>query len=144
MKRFTHVFIGVSIGMFISRMANIDPSLTIILGGVGGLFPDLDLRMGHRVLLHNLTAAFIATVGLAIAVSRTGLQPVDVLIYSSSFLAGWVSHLATDTLTFKGVAWFYPFNKRMYRLKLFKSGEKRGELLGILIGLFFIFLAAFW
>jgi inner membrane protein len=142
LRRLTHAFTGFSIGFLAARLWGGNLSLTAypLLGLLGGVFPDFDLKSGHRVYLHNLLSSVVVTIGLYTVLARSGLATVVSAVGSACFLAGWLSHILLDSLTLRGVALLYPFDKRMRGLRLVKSGDWRGEALAWLIGLGLIYL----
>lgn len=75
----------------------------IFVCGLGGVIPDFDTKFKHRVLLHNLWALLIISIMLWIFIT-----PFDPLL-PIYFIAGYLSHLLLDSLTVRGVKWFYPF-----------------------------------
>ncbi len=142
MKRLTHAFTGFSIGFLAARLWGGNLSLTAypLLGLLGGVFPDFDLKSGHRVYLHNLLSSVVVTIGLYTVLAWSGLATVESAVGSACFLAGWLSHILLDSLTLRGVALLYPFDKRMRGLRLVRSGDWRGEALAWLVGLGLIYL----
>ena len=142
MRRFTHAFTGFSIGFLVARLwgGNLSFIAYPTLGLLGGVFPDFDLKSGHRVYLHNLLSSIVVTMGLYTVLAWSGLATLESVVGSACFLAGWLSHLLLDSLTVRGVALLYPFDRRMRGLRLVKSGDWRGEALAWLIGLGLIYL----
>jgi inner membrane protein len=142
LKRLTHAFTGFSIGFLAARLWGGNLSLTAypLLGLLGGVFPDFDLKSGHRVYLHNLLSSVVVTIGLYTVLAWSGLATVESAVGSACFLAGWLSHILLDSLTLRGVALLYPFDKRMRGLRLVRSGDWRGEALAWLVGLGLIYL----
>ncbi len=101
----------------------------VVFSVIGSRFPDLDLRYKHRVLLHNIIAAFtfsfILYLALSIILSRVEYALSDLVkISTTSFFLGYSSHLILDALTIKGIAILYPVSHRRYRLTDFKSTSR--------------------
>lgn len=100
--------------------------VSVVAAGV----PDLDLRRGHRVLLHNLcfAAASGAVIGLLLF---SPYSPVPAPL-AAALLAGWeaglLSHLLLDALTVSGVALFYPCSRRRIRLARLRSSSRAANL----------------
>jgi inner membrane protein len=73
-----------------------------------GLSFGINLVAGHRGVLHSLLGAGLVTAILCWLSAYLGLalpwRPV---------LVGYLSHLALDTLTPGGVAWLFPFKRRV-------------------------------
>lgn len=95
----------------------------LLVGMLGGIAPDLDkpaglwgrllargMLGGHRHLSHSLlgllVAAALAWSALALAAPLLSF-PAGLLWLA--FVAGYLSHLAMDSLTHDGVPWLYPW-----------------------------------
>ncbi|MCE4617242.1 MAG: metal-dependent hydrolase [Desulfurococcales archaeon] len=91
-------------------ISKLDCGLTYFVGALaGGLLPDFDLMWGHRKLLHTvLIPIALAVVGVLGVVSDPG--------FAYALALGWVSHLLSDGVTKRGVAFLWPFNHKFYHL----------------------------
>lgn len=52
MMVFTHILVGILLTSVVTIVAPYDPLLLVIVGGFGGLFPDLDMLGVHRKTFH--------------------------------------------------------------------------------------------
>lgn len=123
-----------------------------LIGGVGGLIPDLDktgskiankfpitakiteFTLGHRGLLH--TPFFVLMVMMIYyAVSKnTSYSLNNVAIFS--FFAGYMSHILLDYLTPQGIMMLYPISKKRFHLIGLK-GRLRDLFVGTIIMIVF-------
>jgi inner membrane protein len=85
----------------------------IIMAIAYSTIPDYDVRHKHRKLLHNIIAMFLLT---------SPALFFGELAYLGA-LVGYGSHLLGDMLTVRGVALFYPFSSKHFRLAKFKSSS---------------------
>jgi membrane-bound metal-dependent hydrolase YbcI (DUF457 family) len=76
-------------------------------------FPDLDLHLWHRELLHNI----FVVLGIPLLFYLAGLPYLPVLIALGS-------HIILDIMSPSGVSVFFPLSKRRISLGLFRSGEQ--------------------
>jgi inner membrane protein len=95
--------------------------LLIFIASLSATIPDLDLKRKHRALLHNVNAMLFFTLIFSLFWSKLGLPYEDVAV--TSFLIGYLSHILLDMLTIKGVALFYPFKRKYYRIMRVKSDD---------------------
>lgn len=127
MQKWTHLVFAVLIFLVFNYALRM-PLYFSIFALIGAMAPDLDLSFMHRKLLHNVWAmALMVFAGLAI-----GLMDKTVAI---AFSLGYLSHLAADALTHKGVMPFWPISKPAIRGPIRTGGF--GELL-LLAGLLFL------
>jgi inner membrane protein len=103
-----------------------------ILGILGSIAPDLDVKLGmkfHRTFTHGLFFLIFSSCGIA--------------FFSKSIATIWfisyASHLFLDSLTKGGVPLFYPISGK-YGLRLFTTGFLMDKLIGLggllMIGLY--------
>ncbi len=115
-KKKTHVWLGVSTTLFLSKMVfNAGIGLMILqalIASIASTFPDIDVRLRHRRTLHNLFALVLSSITAYILLVFLDLPWT--LVYA--WIIGYGLHLATDLLTAGGVALLYPASKHMYRL----------------------------
>ncbi|WP_052307230.1 metal-dependent hydrolase [Thermogladius calderae] len=141
MRRLSHAMVGFSTGLLVGRISVSDVLLLSILGVLGSVFPDFDLRYAHRIALHNLLSSGLVSLGLYSVLAMAGVDTRTQILGTACFLAGWLSHLLLDSLTLRGVALLYPFSRRMYGPRLLKSGDWRGEALAWVISGLLIYAA---
>lgn len=138
MYRVTHIYIGFIAGLFIGN-GGIEALLNGLIGALGGYVPDIDLKLTHRKTLHNLVIPILTMLALLIptvSITPTLSLSTGIAKYVVSFTTGWILHVATDSLTVRGVYPLYPVNKK-FRLRFAKF---RSE--SILINTFTIMLAS--
>ncbi|UPV76159.1 metal-dependent hydrolase [Halorussus limi] len=91
----THALFGMALGAVALFVAPEYAAVAIAAGGVGGLFPDLDLAGDHRKDLHfPVYYSFAAAPALALAV----LAPSATTVAAGVFLASAALHAAGDAL----------------------------------------------
>ncbi len=113
--------------------------LAFIVATFAAALPDLDLRMRHRMLLHNL---FIPIPLAVLTYSVIATYSVFIgLTVSTAFLVGYLSHVFLDTLTVQGVALFYPLTRRRYRLARLRSNDPRANNAILLISILMVITA---
>ena len=130
----THFLAGMAAGLMVSGAPDLKSSLVpAAVAGVAALLPDLDdphsklgrlvvpaswvvkMSVGHRGPLHSLIASAGAFL-LALALARG-----DVALAVAA-AAGYVSHLAADSLNPQGVPWLWPWAGR-FGLPLVQTGS---------------------
>ncbi|WP_137283943.1 metal-dependent hydrolase [Halorussus salinisoli] len=91
----THALFGMALGAVALFVAPEYATVAIAAGGVGGLFPDLDLAGDHRKDLHfPVYYSLVATPAFALAVHA----PSSVTVAAAVFLASAALHSASDAL----------------------------------------------
>ncbi len=128
MKRATHMLTGAAMGAFVASLMGEDPVGLMVLGGVFGTVPDLDVmvaRLGFDVhrspASHSLMASVILAAGWAIALTAVGdtldelggwfqLWPSTIVVLSSTFL-----HAVEDSMTRAGCKLMYPLSRKILR-----------------------------
>ncbi len=97
------------------------------VGIVAATIPDIDLWFGgidnHRKITHSLLALGIST-GIMYVVFPTAW-----LVWFIAYL----SHLVLDSLTIKGIPFFYPFNKQYFGLKKVKCGGREDKFIALIM-----------
>lgn len=91
----THVLMGVVVAALSLLFAPEYAVVAAIAGGMGGLFPDLDLYAGHRKTLH-FPVYYPATALPAFGVAL--VQPTIVTVATAFFFAGAAAHATLDVL----------------------------------------------
>ncbi|RLI73209.1 hypothetical protein DRO97_07890 [Archaeoglobales archaeon] len=103
----------------------------ILLIAAISILPDIDikLRVKHRKYTHNITAALIPGLTMALIFYYHSLNPFK------GFLIGFVGivlHISADLLTFQKFPPLFPFSQKLVAFKIFRSNNK------IINSLFFI------
>jgi hypothetical protein len=89
----THALGGMSLGLSVAFIAPEFSGVALLAGLLGGMFPDLDMYMGHRKSLHYpVYYSALVVPGLAIAV----LSPSGGTVFLALFLVGAAVHSVTD------------------------------------------------
>ena len=91
----THALFGMALGAVALFVAPEYATVAIVAGGLGGLFPDLDLAGDHRKDLHFPVYSSLAAVP---ALALAALAPSAVTIGAGVFLASAALHAASDAL----------------------------------------------
>lgn len=119
MLKRTHVITGVAI-----TMPFIIYNPIAVVGLVGSYAPDFDIKLGikHRTITHSFL--MLATTTFLISF----LSSYVAFVWCMNYLL----HLLTDSLTVSGVPFLYPFSKKTYGLKIFKSGKMGDHILQLL------------
>ena len=128
MQKRTHVANGLLLFSIYYMFYPLTPSTIWII--VASIFPDFDIlppfRMLHRFLLHN----FLSTIVYSLIVAGMCLRlHENWLIIGLFSFSSYLLHLILDSLTKRGVGFLYPFNKRLYGLKITKTGSLLDKIL---------------
>ncbi|PSP57494.1 hypothetical protein BRC82_00450 [Halobacteriales archaeon QS_1_67_19] len=91
----THALFGMALGALALLVAPDHAPVAIAAGGVGGLFPDLDLPADHRKTLHFPVYYSLAAVPALLAAI---LAPSTGTVAAGTFLASTAIHSASDSL----------------------------------------------
>jgi len=134
--RAIHVFMGFTVGLLVGGGSEFDIFYGL-MGALGGYIPDLDLRIKHRKLLHNLIVPLILVSILYLATSLAiGIQWI-VQVMLRGYLAlvlGWILHVASDAFTKRGVYPLWPLNKEFkVALTPLKSTSIVGNFIAVLL-----------
>ena len=129
MMKKTHLSIGVAATIFLANTGLL--GIFSFLGLFGSIAPDWDfkLHIKHRTLTHCLLTLFISSF-LIYEIDRN---------FGIIWFSNYLLHLTFDSLTIRGVPWFYPFNKKRYGLKLFRTGGAF-DFLFFLLAIFIIII----
>jgi len=141
LRRYAHLIMGVGLSLYMlsSYVRVSELPMIVISGGVGSIFPDLDVRYKHRKALHNIFSLIISSIIVLILAEMINAS----MFITAGYSIGYVSHLAGDMLTRRGIAILYPFRTRFYRIPtpLGKSEDFLVNFVGAAIGLLLIFLS---
>jgi len=144
LKRYAHAVFGIGFAVFtLSPLLRASELPLIVLsGGMGSLFPDLDVRFRHRKALHNVFSLAATSLAVLAAASLLGLG----VAIAASYTLGYISHILGDMLTRRGVAILYPLRGRFYRfpIVLGRSEDLLVNILGLGLGIAMIFLGVRW
>lgn len=119
------------------------PSITsVIIGGIiGSILPDFDLRIKHRMIMHNLLTLLTASTIIYMLLYMTRILSSYALFVSVSFALAFSSHILLDMFTKAGVAILYPFSNKRFRVLKLKSSSPLANALFTTIGLI---LMVYW
>jgi membrane-bound metal-dependent hydrolase YbcI (DUF457 family) len=129
------------IGSIQSLMMTFGVTLAACL--IGSRIPDWidsDRRPGHRGFGHSLFSLILFTTVALLASSQFVDQGLA-LLYAVALAAGYLSHLVLDFVTYEGVPWFWPLDKK-YSLDLGPAGGLLVGFLGLLALVLSIYLLA--
>lgn len=133
------VFLGSAI--FGSLLPDIDHPMSF----VSTLHPSIQFlsrhiseELGHRTFFHSLFAAII----FLLAATILALYFKGSLLYPLFFFAGYISHLAADSLNRTGIQWLMPFRERKVKWVI-RTGSQRENVVFVLI-LFFLVFIGLW
>lgn len=128
----THKIVGVACTLPLLHYTG----LIGIFGIIGSTFADIDLRLGikHRTITHNLLFCFAAS-GIVFYINRAA---------GFIFFINYLVHLILDSMTVMGIAWFYPFSKKYYSMRLCKCGSEFDDGLFLLTLLGVVMYCSYW
>ncbi|MEM0215912.1 MAG: metal-dependent hydrolase [Archaeoglobaceae archaeon] len=120
--------IGLALLILSPLLAKFDLN-SILIAVALTISPDIDLllRLEHRKYTHNITFASLVAIG--------------VFMFSRNFwlaflvLLSIIAHIIADLLTVQKFAPLYPFSKKKYALKLFKSNNTAINTAALLLGI---------
>ncbi len=142
MKRSTHILFGVSLSIIVLNPEPESLVYIIVMSVIGSYIPDADLRIKHRMLLHNLLTLLLFSILLYYIL--TYISFYNPLLLIISFDIGFVSHIILDMFTYAGVSLFYPFSKKRYRIAKLRSDSQLANILFSTIALLLIFVWAYY
>ncbi|MEM0260452.1 MAG: metal-dependent hydrolase, partial [Sulfolobales archaeon] len=93
-----------------------------------------------RVFLHNITSLIVISITIYVILTLFGAPPDLLKPVLAGFIIGYISHILGDLITYRGVALFYPFSKRMFRTPLGSSDSLVVNLIGYMLGFIMIIL----
>lgn len=152
----THITAGLLAGGFILSKL-VDPQIYLLSASfLGSIILDIDepksyigrrtkilshilkFVLKHRGLIHSFLGAFLLSSILSGIVYNYGLNKGLILF----FIIGCLTHLILDLFSDEGVPLFYPFIKKRYKIKIFKTGgflEKIFRLGLYFVGIYLVF-----
>lgn len=99
------------------QVAGVARVVIVLSSAAGAVIPDADLRFKHRKALHNIFAPLVLAAALSYVFQGVTLAELAV----TWLFIGWISHIALDVITVKGVYLFYPFYRRAISIGLCRS-----------------------
>lgn len=138
MRGKTHLTVGCASWITMCALASpprlIPLALGTLVAGAGALLPDIDrnpimrkMTGGHRHATHSLLGAAAATVATMVISDFT----VVIWWLPLAVLCGWLSHIATDSMTVKGCPWLWPSLRRFWLLpasyRISTGGKRRSQ-----------------
>lgn len=141
----THLAAGAAAGLAAAHVFHYPPALSMVLGALAGLLPDIDhpygsirqrlpgsklllFWLGHRGLTHTAAVWLVFSALIGIILPN----------YAANTIAyGYGSHLLMDMLTVRGVPYFAPFINRNISLLPIRAGGWIENLV-IMPGLFML------
>lgn len=139
MNRGTHLVFGVGVSLILVNPLFIPTTLAVLVGGViGSTLPDLDLRIKHRMLLHNIFSLIILAIIAYVLSSLSSITAPYTSYLVLAFAIAYMSHLFLDMFTKAGVSLLYPLNRRRYRLLKLKSTSSLANALLTILGLLMV------
>jgi len=81
---------------------------------LGSLFPDLDVRLKHRVLLHNIFSMLVFLLTTATLLVYLGHTYSTTLELSLAGAYSYSTHLLLDSFTSKGVRLMWPVSSKWF------------------------------
>ena len=91
----THALVGMALAMSVAVVVPEFSGVAIAAGLLGGIFPDLDMYVGHRKSLHY--PVYYSTLAVPILAVVT-LFPSNVTVFLSVFFVGAAAHSVSDII----------------------------------------------
>ena len=141
MRREVHLIFGVGTALLTGSVFEWYYAPLLVISGFAGSFvPDLDLRIRHRALLHNVFFLVASSLLIAVISALLGADFRYTRIFLIGYISGFVSHILGDLITYRGVDLFYPFSNKSFKIPLGRSDSLLVNSIGILLGAVFIIL----
>ena len=108
----------------------------VLLGAItGGIFPDVDVKLKHRKLMHNIFS--LLTISFALFYTTYFiLSSLNILkIFIQAFVVGYFTHILLDLFTIRGVAILWPVFTRPFRFSERRYDDPLLNALFITLGL---------
>ena len=120
--------------LYLLDLVNTRYFMVLMLSAVFSILPDIDLRLeiAHRKYTHNIFIALSLSIAIGLLLHLAGL---DFIVGFTSCLAGLLSHIAGDLLTYMEFPPLWPLVKKEVSLKLFKSNSKPANKLFLALGI---------
>ncbi len=131
MNRSTHVLFGTSLSILILNPQPSELIGIITLSVIGSYLPDVDLRIKHRMLMHNVFVLVMFSIILYYILNYLSVYELWMML--AAFNIGFLSHIVLDMLTYAGVAFFYPLSSKRYRIAKLKSNSRLANVFFTLV-----------
>jgi hypothetical protein len=95
MMIFTHILVGILLSIAVADFFTLPVGYAVAVGGIGGLFPDVDMLFVHRKTLHYPVLFSILTLAAAIIYVLTTNRFAS---YTMIFATAAAAHSLMDTL----------------------------------------------
>ena len=159
MRGSMHLTLGVAAGMSAAALQIADPAAGVAFAAactVGSLFPDIDIGsskishkmrvtsffishiFGHRGFFHSPLCCGLLSYGLYQILVNSDVA--NAAFIAQGFAVGFLLHLVQDTLTYKGVPWFWPLPFKLHLTKFQSKSPLCWALTLILIAVWVIVL----
>jgi len=114
-QRITHIIFALALSYYIFGNITFWPDIVLVefSSFLGAVLPDLDVKFGHRALLHNIFIPLSTFIPLTFAL-RCAFGS-NFIAVSVSYLIGFLSHVLLDLFT-GGVSLLYPIRCRRFIL----------------------------
>jgi len=122
----THLVAGIFLWALFSYLTKSLDVLFLAAAVLASIAPDLDLRIKHRALLHNI---------FVLAVVAAGSWFLQGLYFAIIVSSAYFSHILLDSLTKAGVAVLFPLSSKRYGLRLVRNGGLADKSLCVLLTL---------
>jgi len=108
----------------------------VLLGAItGGMFPDIDVKLKHRKLMHNVFSFLIISFALLYTMHFI-LGSLNIFkIFIQAFLVGYFTHILLDLFTVRGVAILWPILTRSFSFSERRYDDPLLNTLFIILGL---------
>jgi len=108
----------------------------VLLGAItGGIFPDIDIKLKHRKLMHNVFSFLIISFTL-LYTTHFILGSLNIFkIFIQAFLVGYFTHILLDLFTVRGVAILWPILVRSFSFSERRYDDPLLNTLFIVLGL---------
>lgn len=115
-QRITHIIFALALSYYVFGNVKFWPDILLLefSSSIGAMLPDLDIKFGHRTLLHNIFVPLFTFISLTFTLKQFFGTP-NFFIISVSYLIGFLSHILLDLFT-GGVSLFYPIACKRFTL----------------------------
>jgi inner membrane protein len=115
-QRITHIIFALALSYYVFGNVKFWPDILLLefSSSIGAMLPDLDIKFGHRTLLHNIFVPLFTFISLTFTLKQFFGTPNSFII-SVSYLIGFLSHILLDLFT-GGVSLFYPIACKRFTL----------------------------
>jgi len=140
LRRETHILFGVGTTLFFFRFLRGSLAELLFMAILGSLFPDLDVRLKHRVLLHNIFSMFVFLLVTAILLVYSGYTYSTALELSLAGTYSYSTHLLLDSFTSRGVRLMWPVSNKWFGARSARYDNPLMNITFSMIGVLLILL----